>query len=93
MYITAAVTAILACSTAAALPLPYSPLSLPEHDDFALRLLDSRKDVLKAPVEKFSFLQKSEGHAQAPHDKFSFLINGDLLKSEGRQAWKDDGIP
>jgi hypothetical protein len=81
MYITTAITAILACSAVAALPLPKSPLSSPEQDDFAFQLLNSRKRVLLAPVvEKFSFLKKSEG--LAPHDKFSFLIKGDLLKSD-----------
>jgi hypothetical protein len=93
MYITAAMTAILVCSTVAALPLPNSPLSPPEHDDFALQLLNSRKRVLEAPVkEKFSFLQKSEG-PQAPHEKFSFLVKGNMLKTDGPTPWKDDGIP
>ena len=91
MYITAAITAILACSTVAALPLPNSPSSSPEHDDFALQLLNSRKRVLEAPVEKFSFLKESEG--LAPHDKFSFLIKGDLLKSDSgphdKRGWMD----
>lgn len=92
MYITTAITAILACSAVAALPLPKSSLSSPEQDDFVFQLLNSRKRVLEAPiVEKFSFLQKSEG--LAPHDKFSFLIKGDLLKSDyhgphDKRGWK-----
>jgi hypothetical protein len=71
------ITAILACSAVAALPLPNSPLSPPEHDDFALQLLNSRKRVLEAPVK----------------EKFSFLVKGNMLKSDGPTPWKDDGIP
>jgi hypothetical protein len=109
MYITAAFTAILACSTVAALPLPSSPMSSPEHDDFALQLLDSRKRVLEAPLEaKFSSLAKSDSNGSVV-EKFSFLAKSsghgphekrslfDLLAIPDLafriKQWKEDGHP
>lgn len=109
MYIASAITAILACSTVAALPLPNSPLPLPEHDDFALQLLNSRKRVLGEPiVEKFSVLAKSnvaplaekigtilaKGDSNGPHERRGWF---DLLAipdlASRIKQWKEDGHP
>lgn len=90
MHITAAITAILACSTAAALPLSISPLSPQKHDDFALQLLKSHKRVLEPDVE--FVLKKSNGPD-------SIMKRGwdDLLALPGFvakiQEWSKDGHP
>jgi hypothetical protein len=109
MYIASAITAILACSTVAALPLPNSPLPSPEHDDFALQLLNSSKRVLDVPiVEKFSVLAKSniapfaekigtflaKSDNHDPHEERSLF---DLLAIPDLvsriKQWKEDGHP
>jgi hypothetical protein len=109
MYIASAITAILACSTVAALPLPNSPLPLPELDDLALQLLNSRKRVLDAPiVEKFGVLAKNnvapvvekvgtflaKSDSHGPHEKRGW---GDLLAipdlASRIKEWTEDGHP
>jgi hypothetical protein len=89
MYIASAITAILACSTVAALPLPNSPQSSPEHDDFAFQLLNSRKRVLELSLEaKFSSLAKSESHTPIV-EKFSFFAKSGGRGPHEKRSWFD----
>jgi len=92
MYISAAITAVLACSTVAALPFPSSPLSSPRDDDFALQLLNSHKRVLAPDVEKLKFLEKSEGlDSKKKRGWFDLIAIPDLAMRI--KQWKEDGHP